>query len=437
MKVLDAEKNIGIETFFTPFKGIGGKLRTVSEDFAVTEVSKYPPAKEGIGKFSIADVSALNWETNLLVRELSDRLHISRQRINFAGTKDKRSMSKRLMSFFNVSKEKLSEIQIKNVAIENVYYSDFPVKIGDHYGNKFEIKIRNLDSIVKKDSISEIKSFIEKNGGFPNFYGVQRFGVARPITHVVGRFIVKNDFENAVWSYVANPMKSEKEETRLLRENLQKTRDIPTALKSYTNDLGFEKAILNKLVNEPENYVDALKELPKNLLTMFIYAYQSNLFNRIISERIRRKIPLNKAIVGDLVLPIRKDLVEEKGILVKETNIEKVNKQISKNKAAVSGILFGFDTVFSEGEMGEIEHKIIDGEKIDPRDFIIPEMPFMSSSGSRRALLAYIKDLDFELIDDKLNKGKKSLNIEFELQKGCYATSLLREFMKADDIKNY
>jgi len=29
------------------------------------------------------------------------------------------------------------------------------------------------------------------------------------------------------------------------------------------------------------------------------------------------------------------------------------------------------------------------------------------------------------------------LNLKFELRKGCYATSLLREFMKADDIRSY
>ena len=87
--------------------------------------------------------------------------------------------------------------------------------------------------------------------------------------------------------------------------------------------------------------------------------------------------------------------------------------------------------------MGEIEHEIIEGEKIDPRDFIIPDVPYISSSGSRHSILAFVKDLDFKIIDDDLNKGKKALILKFELQKGCYATSLLREFMKTDDIRNY
>ena len=55
-----------------------------------------------------------------------------------------------------------------------------------------------------------------------------------------------------------------------------------------------------------------LKELPKNLLTMFVYAYQSYLFNKILSERIKKNLPLNKAVVGDIILPIRKDIIDEK-----------------------------------------------------------------------------------------------------------------------------
>jgi tRNA pseudouridine13 synthase len=194
--------------------------------------------------------------------------------------------------------------------------------------------------------------------------------------------------------------------------------------------------MLNKLVVDSEDFVGAFKELPKNLLTMFIFAYQSYLFNKILSRRIQRKLPINAAVVGDVILPVRKDVIDG-GISVTESNIEKVNKQIYKGKAFVSAILLGSDSKFSEGEMGEIEHKIIDEEKIDLRDFIIPDVPYLSSKGSRRPILSNVKDLDFKLIDDDINKGKHSLKLKFELSKGCYATSLLREFMKTDDIRKY
>jgi tRNA pseudouridine13 synthase len=435
MKVLDAEKTIGIETFFTQKNGIGGKLRTQTKDFLVDEISNYPPKKSD-GKFTIADVTSNYWETNLLVRELSNWLHISRQRIGFAGTKDKRALTKQLMSFYKVDIEKLSQIKIKDVEIENIYQSDRPVKIGTHVGNKFEIIVRNLNSASLKN-IDDIYSTIIGLGGFPNFYGVQRFGIIRPVTHIVGKYIVKDDFEKAVMTYIANPIKGEDEETYELRKDLQETYDFAKALNNYPSQLGFEKAILNKLVVNEKDYIGALKELPKNLLTMFVYAYQSYLFNKILSKRIEEKITLNEANIGDIILPIRKGIVDQTEIIVKKNNIKKVNKQISKGKAAVSGVLFGSDSVFSEGHMGEIEQKIIEQEKIDSRDFVIPDIPFISSSGSRRPLLGFVKNLNYNLIDDDLLNGKKALKLNFELQKGSYATSLLREFMKTENIKNY
>ncbi|MFW6121081.1 MAG: tRNA pseudouridine(13) synthase TruD, partial [Petrotogales bacterium] len=123
MKIPCFEKKIGILTYFTTTPGIGGKLRSIPEDFIVKEIFSYPWKKED-GRFVIAEVSSKNWETNSLVRELSKRLHISRKRIHFAGTKDKRSCSTQLMSFYNVSIDKLSQIKVKDVTIQNIYSSD-------------------------------------------------------------------------------------------------------------------------------------------------------------------------------------------------------------------------------------------------------------------------------------------------------------------------
>jgi tRNA pseudouridine13 synthase len=425
----DFEKDIGIEVFFTKEKGIGGKLRTLPEDFIVKEVFLKPRVKEE-GRFIIAEVYCKNWETHRLVNELSKRLRISRKRIGFAGTKDKRACTTRLMSFYNVSKEELSLLNIKDVNINILHSSDKPIKIGDLKGNIFEIKVRNIEDRV--DRIKNIISHIEDYQGFPNFYGIQRFGVMRPINHVVGRHIIRGNFEKAVMSYIANPIKGEDENTFNLRAELQKSYDFLKALSNYPPSLGFEKAVLNRLVINPKDFVYALKALPKNLLTMFVNAYQSFLFNRILSERIRRGLPLKEAILGDIILS-----KEEKAIFVDRYNIDKVNRQISKGKAFVSGLIIGSNPLFSRGEMGEIEHKIVEEERVDFRDFTVPEIPFLSSSGSRRMLLAPLSKIEWRLGKDELNPGKKYLNLRFELRKGCYATSLLRELMKSENARDY
>ena len=435
MKVLESEKKVGIETFYTNFKGVKGKLRTTPQDFKVKEIFSYP--KKGKGKFTIAEVTSTNWETNRLIRDLSNKLHISRQRINFAGTKDKRAKTTQLLSFYKVKPENIKEIKLRDVEIENIYSSSKPVKIGRLKGNHFEIKIRDIRKNLTNKEASKISKDLKQKCFFPNFFGIQRFGSIRPITHIVGKYLVKGDIKKAVMTYIANPAEEENKETYDLRKKLEETHDYPWALKNYPDTLNFEKAILNKLVENPNDYTEALKELPKNLLTMFVYAYQSYLFNKILSKRIEKEIPIDKAIVGDIILPVRNNEISDEQIIVKKHNLDKINKQISKNKAYVSGVLIGTDSIFSKGEMGEIEQSVIEQEKIDPRDFIIPEIPFISSSGLRRSISSEYKDFNLDLLKDDIDSNKKMIKVDFSLKKGCYATSFLREIMKAENIRDY
>jgi tRNA pseudouridine13 synthase len=432
----DFEQQIGIERFWTDTSGVGGKLRAFPEDFQVTELFSYPPKAED-GRFLIAEVSSKNWETNNLIHELADRLHVSQRRISFAGTKDKRSLSIQLMSFENISPEHLASVTLPDVRIQNPYRSSIPVRIGGLYGNKFDIMVRDIPSTVSVEQLHPLIEKIQRYGGFPNFYGIQRFGAVRSITHLVGKFIVSDDFENAVMTYVAHPIKGEHEETYTLRETLERTRDYARAFHAYPASLNFEKAILNKLIQDPTDFTAALQELPKNLLMMFVHAYQSVLFNKMLSERLRRGLPIHQAIPGDLISPVRNSVVQDEYLPVSSTNIDKVNQQLRKKKAVVTGLLVGSDPCFAGGEMGDIEHMVLDQERINPKDFIIPDIPYLSSSGSRRALLALLPSLDWGLQPDETTIHQQALRLRFELQKGCYATSLLREFMKADDPKNY
>src|SRR5207247_10115096 len=102
---------------------------------------------------------------------------------------------------------------------------------------------------------------------------------------------------------VANPLEGEDHESYEVRSALRDTGDVQQALRSYPRAYGFEKAILNHLATRPEDFVGALRALPFNLQMMFVHGYQSFLFNRILSERIRRGLPIHEPVAGELVLP--------------------------------------------------------------------------------------------------------------------------------------
>lgn len=430
----DFEHEIGIETFYTPTPGVGGHLRETPQDFRVSEVYQLPPAAEQ-GRFTLAEVTSTNWETHTLVQALADSLHIHPKRIAFAGTKDRRAVSTQLMSFDGVAVDFLSSILINDVVVKPLYHSIAPLHLGQLQGNKFEIVIRNCPPDVK--DIQSIVAPLRVIGGFPNFFGIQRFGGVRSITHVVGKYLTQGDFENAVMTYVANPLPLENPEAFQLRKELAATHDFVAALQKYPRSLNFERMILERLAQDPKDFIKAIQALPKNLLLMFVNAYQSFLFNRMLSQRIMQGLPLDQAVPGDIVGVLKDGKLQDQFIQVSATNVEKVNTQIKRGKAAVTGLLVGCESQIGDGAMGEIEHRVIDKEKIETRSFIIPEVPFLSSSGSRRLLIAPIKDFHWIVSADNRNQGSTMISLTFELLKGCYATSFLREVMKAPQAADY
>jgi len=436
MQVLPEEACIGLETFFTKDEGIRGRLRTSPLDFVVVEQAKDVIPLEK-GPVTYATITSINWETNHLVKEISKELHISRRRIMFAGTKDKRAKTAQIMSFYQVRPEKLNDIHLKDVEISNVFLSNRMLKIGDLKGNHFEIFIRDISQNITQDHLESLFLPIQESNGFPNFFGIQRFGVIRPITHIVGKFIVQGDFEQAVMTYLTDVSPYEAVESTRVRTELRETGDMKQAFHCFSDQLEFEKAMAHHLSQHPGDYLGALQVLPKNLLTMFVYAYQSYLFNRMLSSRIKQGLPLHQAVIGDVVLPIENNEITMRDIPVRASNIEKVNKQLKKGRGFVSSILLGSDSTYSQGIMGEIEQKVIETEGVDQREFIVPELPFVSSYGTRRALLSPVLQLSFQIFQDELHPKKQKALICFDLRKGCYATSFLREIMKTDDIRNY
>ncbi|HEX7392720.1 MAG TPA: tRNA pseudouridine(13) synthase TruD [Thermoplasmata archaeon] len=421
------ESELGLEVFLTPdIPGIGGKLRKTPEDFQVDEISILPPEAPD-GRYVVAKVWHRNWEANRMIRRLSTNLRISRAKIGFAGTKDGRSVATQLMSF-DAPIDAVKALQIPDVQVTDAYTAKRMISIGDLKGNRFRVKVSETRCDVDcHETCAAVRARLDAAGGFPNFFGIQRFGSIRPITHLIGKDLVRGDLEGAVMRYAANPMEDESSDANDARRALQQTRDFERAFREFPQKLTFERTMISHMKDNPGDYLGALKRLPKNLLMMFVHAYQSYLFNRILSERIRSGMPLREPEVGDMVLPLSKMSVpdHDNPILVTEDNLEKATRNAREGKAFVSGLIYGTEAPFAEGRMGSIERKVIESESIQKMDFQIVGLREASSKGIRREILAPYRDLQIEV-------GDAEAVFQFALNKGCYATTFLREFMKAE-----
>ena len=130
-----------------------------------------------------------------------------------------------------------------------------------------------------------------------------------------------------------------------------------------------EMLVKHSLDENPNDYVGALRKIPLKILKMHVHAYQSLMWNRMAAE----------------------------------SNQEEIE-------------IIGFGT-----ELTDKSKAILKSEGISQRDFIIKEIPELSSEGGMRKTFAEVSGLKIRKIDEK------TYEFEFKLPKGSYATEMIKQ----------
>lgn len=422
MEASEFDRSLGMELYATDSPGCGGRLRSEVQDFVVEELvldQRY----EG-GRYLIVEVEKADWETHHLVRDLSRQLQISQKRFSWAGTKDKNAITRQRMSIYGLEEGELVRANLPGVNIRVLGRSNRGISLGDLRGNRFAVRIReiDLDDADAARRLEAITGEIGALGGLPNYFGVQRFGEVRPVTHLVGEALVRGDPEGAAMTYLALPFPGEPESTRAARERLFADHDFGRALKEYPLRLRYERAMMARLQEEGD-FARSFDVLADNLKRLFVHAYQSLLFNRMLSQRMRAGLPLGRAVEGDVVCFSKDGLPEPNKLqAVDGSNVSAVNRLAERGRAFVTLPLFGYGSGFAGGLPGEIERRVLEREKVDLTDFRVQENPDLGSPGSRRPALLRVEPV-------ALMEGGSAL-LKFDLPPGSYATVVLREYMK-------
>jgi tRNA pseudouridine13 synthase len=436
MEVSEIEKRIGISLYSTDTDGLGGKLRQEVDDFIVKEITNREEGKEG--KYLVLEITKRDWDTHHLTRTLAKILKISQKRISVAGTKDKRALTTQKISIFDIDASEIENIHLKDIELKVLGRSRESIELGDLWGNDFVITIRDIASSPEdaKKQLEKTTHEVLAQGGVPNFFGIQRFGSIRPVTHLVGKAIVERDFKKAALLYIAEPFPDEPDATKIARQAVKGTLDFKEGLKTYPLRLGHERAMMNHLISNPDDYAGAFLVLPKNLYKMFVHGYQSYIYNMILCHRIEKGLFLNQAVEGDIVC-----FKNEAGLpdslkteIVTAEKVAAVNRLIKRKRAFITAPLPGYNTEFASGIPGEIEQEVLWKLNVPLDGFNIEEIPEMSSKGTRREVLLQAEP-KFEVLDDELNIEKSKAILKFMLPKGSYATTVLREYMKVDPLK--
>ena len=214
--------------------------------------------------------------------------------------------------------------------------------------------------------------------------------------------------------YLCDP----KFDTEPFRIDLLKTGDFERALKDFPKHLNYEHLLIQH-VFETGEFEGAMEKLPRTLQMMFIHAYQSYLFNLILSKRMQEDHNLTEPHSGDYFVEVDQyfNPVSEP-MKVNELNSQIIRKKIIEDRVRITLPLIGYNTDDSVIKQDGIRD-IMENEGIDKTAFRVRNHKNMGSSGSQRIISA--KPNDFSFLDGMFT---------FNLGKGIYATSYLREILK-------
>jgi len=443
------DKLLGIGVYATETSGIGGVIRASVDDFVVEEVlvdgskaeiekaaeSRVLRASHSKQRFLLCVLVKRNWDMFIAIKNIAKQLGISQKQIHIAGIKDSKSASAQHITIEHASMEDIAKVKVKDIKIRPVGY--IRDKLSPYYllGNNFTIKIKAIkrsESNIEK-RITETARALDAVNGIPNYFGHQRFGTTRPITHTVGKAIIEENFEEAAMLFLAKPSVHEHPSSRQVRKELRSTQDFKQGLQNFPKQLRYERLMLSHLVENPEDFVGAFRQLPIKLQALFVQAYQSYLFNRFLSARIKNGFSLNKAEVGDYVVS-----VERSGLPMTNTakrasaeTVVEANNLVKAGRMRVALPLIGIKQRLSQGIMGQIEKQILEEENIKTENFRVNEISKIGGRGGLRAVVAPIKNFKLQSISASTdNHGEHEAELSFMLLRGCYATVLLREIMK-------
>ncbi|MCI4360715.1 MAG: tRNA pseudouridine(13) synthase TruD, partial [Thermoplasmata archaeon] len=382
----DAEVAVGLEFYASATPGAGGPLKERSEDFRVTEISAYPmPDPEG--PFTVLRLASRNWEQHELAQRIAQRLGLPPHAVDWAGTKDRRAVAERLLSYRGPVPTALN---LPDVEVLEAYRARSGLVLGHHYGNSFEIRVPvagvPLDGMVERfhSTLGSLQSF----GGFPNLFGLLRFGEVRPVTHLVGRELVRGDVGAAVETYLAALPDGPGAPGADARSAYAQHHDPVRALGEFPPHFRFERQLLDHLARgqSPDR---ALRALSRELRLLFVHAYQALLFNRWVSQRVALGLSLTVPEEGDMLLRVARDgtIPGTNPIPVRADNLREAVELARRERARLAGPLVGFETPPGEGRPGEILDRLLAEERVERKGFEIPAAPDLASRGTVRPVL--------------------------------------------------
>ena len=387
------DKEIGISVYTTQYPSLKGKIKENQIDFQVKEIL----SEKTIDSFNNTEGHAVyllkksGIDTNHTLTDVEKRYGLV---LKSLGLKDANAQTEQYVYTYKKLKP-LEKIEGQKYSLQLVGFTPKPIPKKQMLGNFFKIKVSHL---------SEPISIFTGNEKILNFFGYQRFGSRRPITHLVGKSIVKGEYEEAL-EYILNfSSEYDSEKNNEIRKLISERKSVSEIIDSVPHSMDIERNLLKQLSND-EDPKNAIRSIPLTMRRFYIQAYQSFLFNKTLS--------LAYEFDEELFSPADDDVCFDK-----HAEIGKFQNDPTQ-KLAIPLIGHSY---YKKSRFDYYIKKILDDELLTPKDFFIKDFQEISIDGGFRN--ASINHENFSIEQNV---------IKFQIQRGSYATIVLREILKPEN----
>ena len=308
-------------------------------------------------KYAIYSLTKRQTNTIQAIDILTKKLGLQKRDIGFAGIKDKHAITTQYISLPNLPKTSLDKVLACNsdfLTLEFLGYAPRSIGTDILVGNTFTLRVTDIRPHPCTHVI--------------NYFGEQRFSIDNA---QIGKFLVQRNFKEAA-SRIAGSAKTHN-----------------------------EKLVSAHLHEHPNDYIGALRTLPRQTATLFVHAYQSLLWNRTIA----RLLNLESESKSDNYIAIPRDWNDS---------------YLAQLPEKIPLIGFFYEPKDWSPIVQEQISAIMQAEGISPRDFIIRQWGEIAEIGAIRATCISLTDLELTEL------GANEWRIAFSLPKGSYATVALR-----------
>lgn len=387
------DSQIGISVYSTKFNGIGGRIKDEAEHFNVNEVLSPKSLKSIIPQdgYAVYKLKKRKIDTN---HALSDIFKKTGIRLKSLGLKDASAVTEQFVCSDSKSKS-IENYSSEKYSLEKIGHVKKPLSKKDMTGNHFSIKI--------SDCVGNLSNFTEYDK-ILNFYGYQRFGSKRAVTHLIGKALLRRNFKKAVDLLLSFTSIYDSKENIEIREKLADPSNYKKYLDQVPPQMDVERIVIQEMI-EHDDPQKAIHAVPLPLRRFYVQAYQSFLFNHTLSNAFSDGENLFAAQEGDVCY-------DSHGIIGKYV----------KGLDQFLALPFVGYSYYKKTRFDFQISKIFQTEEIAPKDFFIKEMQEISSEGGFRQATIQCT-----------NCSSKDTSVEFTLSRGSFATIVLREIMKPED----